>query len=60
MFLKNPVGDLVEDGAQVRLARAGNNHEIIRDRGNFTHVQHDNVFRLFVVREIAAELSQFF
>jgi hypothetical protein len=60
VFLAQLVGDFLHDGAQMRLARAGGDDKIIRHRRQFAHVEDDNVLRLFVVREIAAELGQFF
>ena len=44
----------------MRLARAGRDDKIIRHRRQLAHVEDDNVLRLFVVREIAAKLRQFF
>jgi hypothetical protein len=51
--------DFVDDGAEVRLARAGANDEVIGNAGDFAEVEDDDVFCLFVVREFPAEHSQF-
>jgi len=58
-FLAHLAGDFLHDGAQMRFTRAGRNHKKIRHRRYFAHVEDDDVFRLFVVRELAAKQSQF-
>ena len=60
MLFAQAMGDLLEDGAQVRFARAGRDHEKIRHGGKLAHVEHEDVFRLFVVRELAAKPGQSF
>ncbi len=51
--------DFINDGAQMRLAAAGANNEVISDAGEFAEIKDDNVFCLLVVREFLAEQSQF-
>jgi hypothetical protein len=51
--------DFIDNGAEVRLAGAGADNEVISDAGDLAEVEDDNVFCLFVVRQFAAEQSQF-
>ena len=43
------LGDLVDDGTQVRLVGAGGDHEIIGNGGEFAEIQKGDVFGLFIV-----------
>lgn len=52
-------GDLVDDGAQVRLTRSGREHKVISDAADRSDVQDHDVFRLPVIRQLAAEERQF-
>jgi hypothetical protein len=52
------IGDFLRDGAQMRFAGAGRDHEIIGDAGNGFYIQHQNLLRLPVVRELTAFQGQ--
>ena len=53
------VGDFIHDGAQVRLAVAGADDKIVRNRRQFAQVENDDVLRLPVVGQFPTEQRQF-
>jgi len=59
MFFFEVFLDFIDDRAQVRLAGAGADHEVIGDAGDFAEIEDDDVFCLFVVRQFPAEHGQF-
>ena len=59
LVLAEFVGDFIDDGAKVRFASAGGDDEIIGHGRQFTHVEDNDVFRLFVVCQFAAEQREF-
>ena len=58
VVVAQPVDDLLRNGAQVRLARAGGDHEVISNGGNRLHIQHDQVVRFLVIRQFTANQRQ--
>ena len=56
-FLPQAIDDLVGDGPQMWLAGAGGDDKIVGHARQFPHVEHHDVLRLPVVRQIPAEIS---
>ena len=54
------LGDLIDDGTQVRLVGAGDDHKIIGNRGEFAEIQKGDVFGLFIVGQPGTDLCEQF
>ena len=60
VLLPQLIGDFIGNSPQMRFAGPGGDHKIISNGRNLMHVQHQDIFRLFVVCQFAAENGQLF
>jgi hypothetical protein len=57
VFFAQTFFEFVRDRFEMRLAGSGANQEKVRKSGDFSQVERDDVFRLFIGDDVGAELG---